>query len=370
MKRWFAICLVIILTLSLSACAGMEKMAEVTSAISDDKGMEKESNKKSEEGFTAFETESSLKIKELKTDKKKYEVGEEIVLTLHYSGIKEDESSAWAGIIESDVVEHGDEEENDAYDIEYVYLSGLEENQYTFYNILTPGNYDIRVFDDDGGGVEVAYISFQVIDSKEDSKEDSKKDSKEVKTGNFGEGERTMDLWSGTLNPAEHPIRTVTKTEADGVTTITTLGMDYTDESNPKMYMDIDMDGIKTTMLMMDNKMYSILHEEKMVLVMQQDEEVIEEYAATDYEDEIFSEEVSWSSGTKVLHGETFDYEEMVDDSGNSTCFYYKKGSNTLRYLVTTSGEYIMEQEYLEYNNKVPDEWFELPEDYTVFDMS
>jgi hypothetical protein len=69
--------------------------------------------------------------------------------------------SAWIGIIPSEVA-HGSEEEADAYDIAYEYVSGQPAGTVTFNAPEEAGAYDVRMFDSDSNGSELTYVSFQV----------------------------------------------------------------------------------------------------------------------------------------------------------------------------------------------------------------
>jgi len=69
--------------------------------------------------------------------------------------------NAWVGIIPSDAP-HGSEEECDRYDVSYLYLDGRTSGKLSFNAPEQPGRYDMRMFDTDDGGKEVASVSFEV----------------------------------------------------------------------------------------------------------------------------------------------------------------------------------------------------------------
>jgi hypothetical protein len=76
---------------------------------------------------------------------------------LNYSVIEPLYETAWLGVIPSDVP-HGDGYENDRYDVLFVYLKGSAKNRI---RIAIPANipsgeYEIRIFDSDQNGKEVA----------------------------------------------------------------------------------------------------------------------------------------------------------------------------------------------------------------------
>ena len=68
---------------------------------------------------------------------------------------------AWVGIIPSNI-EHGSEAVNDQHDLTYEYVSNRVEGMMTFSAPNRPGTFDMRMHDTDGGGSEVAYVSFTV----------------------------------------------------------------------------------------------------------------------------------------------------------------------------------------------------------------
>jgi hypothetical protein len=70
-------------------------------------------------------------------------------------------NDAWIGIIPS-AVPHGSEEVNDQSDISYQYLKGTTSGIMEFFAPSAPGSYDLRMNESDGGGKELASITFTV----------------------------------------------------------------------------------------------------------------------------------------------------------------------------------------------------------------
>jgi hypothetical protein len=74
-----------------------------------------------------------------------------------YSATAKLTGTAWLGIIPSDVP-HGDGYENDRYDVLFVYLKGRATGavKVTIPTNIQQGEYEIRIFDSDDNGHEVA----------------------------------------------------------------------------------------------------------------------------------------------------------------------------------------------------------------------
>jgi hypothetical protein len=70
-------------------------------------------------------------------------------------------SDAWIGIIPS-AVPHGTEEVNDQNDVSYQYLKGTTSGIMEFIAPSAPGSYDLRMNESDGGGKELASVTFTV----------------------------------------------------------------------------------------------------------------------------------------------------------------------------------------------------------------
>jgi len=73
--------------------------------------------------------------------------------------------SPWIGIIPSDI-KHGDETENDKYDLTYQYISS-NKDKISLNAPSKEGFYDLRLHDSDFNGKELGYISFEVKDEVE-----------------------------------------------------------------------------------------------------------------------------------------------------------------------------------------------------------
>lgn len=95
----------------------------------------------------------------LRLDKNSFNPGEDIQVYFEASG--NFDTSAWVGIIPSSVA-HGSEAENDKYDMTYQYLEKRTSGTLTFKAPQEPGSYDLRMFDTDNNGREVASVSFVV----------------------------------------------------------------------------------------------------------------------------------------------------------------------------------------------------------------
>jgi hypothetical protein len=91
-------------------------------------------------------------------DKTVFSAGEQI--TLYFTAPDSYPTDAWIGIIPSNI-DHGDENNNDSYDITYQYVSKKTSGTMTFTAPAT-GSWDFRMHNTDSGGKEVAYVSFTV----------------------------------------------------------------------------------------------------------------------------------------------------------------------------------------------------------------
>ncbi|MBN1150042.1 hypothetical protein JXA84_02345 [candidate division WOR-3 bacterium] len=126
-------------------------------------------SKKPEEPTTdTTKTDTTVAVQEeafVKLDKEVYSPEE--IIVVQYLALEEFDDNAWIGLIPSEVA-HGDEEENDEYDVQY-HLIGTElEGEVTFDAPVEPGEYDIRMFDSDFEGEEVTYASFTVSGERQD----------------------------------------------------------------------------------------------------------------------------------------------------------------------------------------------------------
>ncbi len=95
----------------------------------------------------------------LKTDKDAYTPGETITVT--FTAPEGLPTNAWVGIIPSNVP-HGDEAQNDTFDLTYQYLNGMTSGMLVFSAPTVPGSYDFRMHDTDSNGKEIASVTFTV----------------------------------------------------------------------------------------------------------------------------------------------------------------------------------------------------------------
>jgi hypothetical protein len=93
------------------------------------------------------------------TDKSTYAPGETINVT--FSAPAGLPTNAWVGIIPSNVP-HGDEAQNDTFDLTYQYLNGIASGTLVFSAPMMPGSYDFRMHDSDDSGKEIASVTFTV----------------------------------------------------------------------------------------------------------------------------------------------------------------------------------------------------------------
>lgn len=101
-----------------------------------------------------------LKTGTLTLQKDTFIAGERI--WIHFSTPEQYSDKAWIGIIPSHIP-HGDETLNDNHDLSYKYLNKATAGDLEFSAPGTPGNYDFRMHDTDNNGVEVASVSFTVV---------------------------------------------------------------------------------------------------------------------------------------------------------------------------------------------------------------
>jgi hypothetical protein len=95
----------------------------------------------------------------LATDREVYAPGETITVT--FSAPAGLPTNAWVGIIPSNIP-HGDEAQNDTYDLTYQYLNGMTSGKLVFTAPVAPGTYDFRMHDTDSNGKEIASVTFTV----------------------------------------------------------------------------------------------------------------------------------------------------------------------------------------------------------------
>lgn len=107
--------------------------------------------------FASFRVE--VPSANLELDGAAYEPGGKI--TVSFAVPEGLSTSAWAGVVPSDVP-HGSEDTNDQHDLQYRYLGGKTSGTLSYDAPEQPGSYDIRLHDTDGGGTEIASVTFTV----------------------------------------------------------------------------------------------------------------------------------------------------------------------------------------------------------------
>jgi outer membrane protein OmpA-like peptidoglycan-associated protein len=74
---------------------------------------------------------------------------------------------AWIGLVPSNIP-HGSEDTNDQHDISYQYVGDKTSGTFTFDAPDKSGSYDLRLNDSDGGGTEIASVTFTVGEIKKE----------------------------------------------------------------------------------------------------------------------------------------------------------------------------------------------------------
>ena len=92
-------------------------------------------------------------------DRTMYKPGEQITVT--FTAPDSFAENAWIGLIPANVP-HGNETENDKFDLAYQYLQKKTSGLVAFQAPAQPGEYTVRMHDTDADGREVASISFTV----------------------------------------------------------------------------------------------------------------------------------------------------------------------------------------------------------------
>jgi hypothetical protein len=96
---------------------------------------------------------------ELKLDKAGFFAGENI--TVHFQAPSIYAANAWVGLMPS-TVPHGSEAESDRHDLSKQHLKNRTSGELTFTAPAAPGIYDLRMYDTDDKGAEVAAVTFAV----------------------------------------------------------------------------------------------------------------------------------------------------------------------------------------------------------------
>ncbi len=180
MKKIIAFVLALVMILPLAACGGKgeAEVAEVSHSApqtqssaqsgssSQDAGASQSTDaSQSKVDYNVPEIDQSkrmsdIEITSLKMSKKSYSADEPIVVTVTWKGTPAED--CWVGIIPAEV-EHGDEYLNDEHDVDYRYLSGeVSGEEIVFETYLEPGDYTMRVNENDNGGVELGWCEFKV----------------------------------------------------------------------------------------------------------------------------------------------------------------------------------------------------------------
>jgi len=135
----------------------------------------------------------------------KTSVGPGEMIVVEYTAPKGYQDNAWIGIIPAEI-EHGNETRNDQHDITYKYLRGSTNGSFRFSAPTKPGKYDFRMHDTDNNGLEVAYVTFEVMGTEEAPKaaEAKTEETKPAATkAKFSVGDNVMVEWKGSWWPAK-----------------------------------------------------------------------------------------------------------------------------------------------------------------------
>ncbi len=357
MKKMIALLFTMMMIFSLVSCGGKKEVstdnntessqqtAEETSKPAENKPA-KETASEKKDGFNLLEADESkrvsdLVITEMKTDKTSYGVGEEINLTLKWTGTPD--SSAWVGIIPAEVP-HGDEYVNDDADLEYIYLTD-HEGAFVFTIELEPGMYTLRVNETDGGGAELAWCAFKV------------------------NGKTTVEAEKGELTGW-----LTTKTGRFYSQFTDGLYMEYetsyegmemhviTASKGDKSYTQNTVNGTSVAVSVMDGKdLYTIDHASKTVIKMTLDT------TAQNMTNTLFEEKsidpAKLIEGTREIDGVTYDTEEWVIDGAKSIlCF----DGDDLAYIVGVAEGEEITMRIVDISDNVNEGLFVIPSNYEI----
>lgn len=73
--------------------------------------------------------------------------------------------TAWIGLVPSDTP-HGSEAVADKVDLSFQHIRGRTSGRVKLVGIERPGRYDVRLFDDDLNGFEVASVTVTVLNKR------------------------------------------------------------------------------------------------------------------------------------------------------------------------------------------------------------
>ena len=120
-----------------------------------------------------------------------------------------------------------------------------------------------------------------------------------------------------------------------------------------------------------DEKVYSIIHSNKMVIVMPLQANKMNDYGIKNTFEEVKVKEHFVSSGNEEIKGKTYYYEEYKnsDNQDTSVKFYFE--NKKLKYIKQTDKDTKEDVllEILEFSATVPDSLFDIPSDYQIREM-
>lgn len=165
MKKIIIVLMSLLLIFTLGACGNKDKSND--NKVSNNSGSSGNDSVKVDFNVPKVDESkklSDLQITSMKLDKDVYEQGEQIIVTLTYKGTPLED--AWVGIVPAEI-EHGDEYLNDDYDVDYYYILSKEPGEeFVFETWLEPGDYSMRINENDNGGIELGWLDFKVKGDK------------------------------------------------------------------------------------------------------------------------------------------------------------------------------------------------------------
>ena len=120
-----------------------------------------------------------------------------------------------------------------------------------------------------------------------------------------------------------------------------------------------------------DEKVYSIVHPNKLVVVTPIQANTMNDYGIKSTFEEIEVKEHFIKSGEEEIKGKTYSYEEYKIDNNQETSIKYYFEGKKLKYIKQTdkdSKEDVL-LEILEFSATVPDSLFDIPSDYQIREM-
>lgn len=128
------------------------------------------------------------------------------------------------------------------------------------------------------------------------------------------------------------------------------------------LYSKSEVNGTESIMIMKDDVQYLLDPASRMCMKMSITEESVTEMFA----DEAANYETAASTGSEEINGETLDYEEFTVE--DTSVKYYFSG-NDLKYIATSVEGESYVAEILSMTKGADDSLFEVPEDYTMYEM-